>query len=108
MKNVTDVMEKVTVNKRRHVWERVLKLHEYHFEIKVCVDEIYSSHSSEEEKTCAFSDMYVNCRPESSWEHLTTLLYQEDEMTAVDQARPFLPPRGKLDYIDYHYLMLVI
>ena len=82
VKNVTDVMEKVTVNKRRQVWERVL--------------EIYSSHSSEEEKTHTFSDVYVNCHPESSWEHLTSLLYKEDEMTAVDQARSFLPPRGKL------------
>ena len=59
------------------------------------LEEIYSSHSSEKEKTHACSDVYVNCHPESSWEHLTSLLYREDEMTAVDQARPFLPPRGK-------------
>ena len=85
MKNVTDVMEKVIENKRRQLWERVLG-------IKVYVDKIYSSHSSEEEKTCACSDTYVNCRPGSSWEYLITL--KEDEMTAVDQARPFLPPRG--------------
>ena len=78
------------MNKRRRVWERALggggRSH---------ADEIYSSHSSEKEKTHACSDIYVNCRPESSWEHLTSLLYEEDEMTAVDQARPFLPPRGK-------------
>ena len=107
MKNVTNVMEKVTVNKRRHVWRRVLELTYRRSEIEGYVDEIYSSHSSEEERTHACSDTYVNCHPESSWEDLTTLLYEE-EMTAVDQARPFLPPRGKLDYVDYHYLMLVI
>ena len=101
-------MEKVTENKRRQLWKRVLKLPYRRSEIEGYVDEIYSSHSSEEEKTRACSDTYVNCRPESSWEHLTTLLYEEDEITAVDQARPFLPPRGKLDYVDYHYLMLVI
>ena len=101
MKNVTDVMEKVIENKRRRMWKRVLG-------IAVYVNEIYSSHSSEEEKTRACSDTYVNCCPESSWEHLTSLLYKKEEMTAMDQARPFLPPRGKLDYVDYHYLMLVI
>ena len=84
--NVTRVMEKVKVDKRRRVWEEVLR--------KGAVDEIYSSHFSEKEKTHACSDVYVNCRPESSWEHLTSVLYGEDEITAVDQARPFLPPRG--------------
>ena len=63
---------------------------------KWVVDNIYNSHSSEKEKTHACSDMYVNCRHQSSWEHLTSVLYEEDEMTAVDQARPFLPPRGML------------
>ena len=60
------------------------------------VDEIYNSHSNEKEKIHACSDMYVSCRPESSWEHLTSVLYKKDEITALDQARPFLPPRGKL------------
>ena len=108
MKNVTDVMEKVTENKRRRVWGRVLKLHDDHYEIDNYIDEIYNSHSSGEGRTHACSDTYVNSHPESSWEHLTSLLYEEDEMTAVDQARPFLPPRGKLDVVDYHYLILVM
>ena len=78
------------MDERRRVWERVLEWGERSPAYK-----IYSSHSSEKEKTRACSDIYANCRPESSWEHLTSLLYKEDEMTAVDQARPFLPPRGK-------------
>ena len=57
-------------------------------------DKIYSGHSTEEEKTHTCSDVYVNCRPESSWEHLTSRLYRADETAAVDQARPLLPPRG--------------
>ena len=78
------------MDKRRRVWGRVLDGGgESH------VDEIYSSHSSEKEKTRACSDIYINSRPESSWEHLTSLLYEGDEMTALDHARPFLPPRGK-------------
>ena len=84
------VMEKVVVDKRRQLWERVLN------STPEIVDEICSNHSSEKEKTHACSDVYVNCRPESSWKHLTSLLYEEDELTATDQARPFLPPRGKL------------
>ena len=87
--NVINVMEKVTEDKRRRVWEKVLG-------IDGKVDEIYSGHSSEKEKTHALSDIYVNCHPEPSWEYLTSVLYEEEEMTAVDQARPFLPPKGKL------------
>ena len=107
VEKVTEVMEKVKVDKRRQVWRRVLTWRraassmldilreslatrwEYSH-----VDQLYSSHSTEKEKTLSCSDTYVNCYPEASWEHLTTLLYEEDEMTAVDQTRPFLPPKG--------------
>ena len=99
VENVIDVMEKVTEDRRRQVWETVLKIMYYGYEqttrVYAYFDEIYRSHSSEREKTHACSDMYVNCHPESSWEHLTSHLYKEDEMTAVEQARTFLPPRGK-------------
>ena len=90
------------------MWGRVLKLHDYHYEIDSYIDEIYNSHSSKEGRAHACSDFYVNSHPESSWEHLTSLLYEEDEMTAVDQARSFLPPRGKLNFLDYHYVILVV
>ena len=113
---MTDVMEKVTEVKRRKVWGAVLRYkkrvlsrrgpdrilgpldYDESFDLvdPEILTEIYSSYSSEKEKTHACSDVYINCRPESSWEHLTSLLYREDELTAVDQARPFLPPRGKL------------
>jgi hypothetical protein len=88
VENVTDVIEKVTEDKKRQVWGTLLWIDDY-------VDEIYGSPSNEKEKMHVFSDVYVNCHPESCWEHLTSLLYEEDEKTAVDQARPFLPPRGK-------------
>ena len=89
------------MDKRRDVWERVLG-----WEGRSHVDEIYSSHSSKKEKTRACSDIYINSCPKSSWEHLTSLLYKEDKMTAVDQARPFLPPRGKW-ITNKQHLMLV-
>ena len=113
VENVTDVMEKVTEDKRRKVWGAVLKYGKYWrgqrgpdlprpllitspLTDPEILKEIYSSHSSEKERTHACSDVYVNCHPES-WEYLTSLLYKQDEMTAVDQARPFLPPRGKFN-----------
>ena len=89
------------MDKRRRVWERVLG-----GGVRSHVDEIYSNRSSEKEKTHACSDIYIKYHPESSWEHLTSLLYEGDEMTAVDQARPFLPPRGKWITSKQH-LMLV-
>ena len=88
------------MDKRRQVWERVLEYDhdEYEnyndYEISSLVDQVYSSQSTEEKKTLSCSDTYITCHPLSSWEHLNTLLYKEDEMTAVDQARPFLPHRG--------------
>ena len=89
VEKVADVLEKIEVDKRRQVWWRVLT-----WNGKSPVDQVYSSHSTEKEKTLSCSDTYVNCYPGSSWEHLTSQLYKEDEMTAVDQARPFLPPKG--------------
>ena len=123
VENVTDVMEKVTEVKRRQVWGAVLRYEKdwqwrrgpnsrslpsptLRSDPKVLI-EIYSSHSSEKEKTHACSDVYVNCRPESSWEHLTTLLYREDELTAVHQARPFLPPRGKIKHFTANWYVHV-
>ena len=83
------------------MWQRVLEKDDVEFSLLCApapgvVDEIYNTHSSEKEKIHACSDTYVNCHPESSWERLTSVLYEQDEMTALDQARPFLPPRGKL------------
>ena len=84
-------MEKVKIDKRKQVWENVLGWDV--FLERSHVEEIYSSHSSENERLHSGAYQYV-CKPDSSWEQLTSLLYEQDEMTAVDQARPFLPPRG--------------
>ena len=98
--NVSSVMGKVKVHERRKVWKEVLikenftMLHMPRSPIYDYSDTIYSGHSTEEEKTHTCSDVYVNCHPESSWEHLTSRLYRAGKMTALDQARPFLPPRG--------------
>ena len=82
-------MEKVKVDKRRQVWERVLT-----WGGESPVDQLYSSHSTEKEKKLSCSDTYVNAYPKATWEGLTSVLYEADETTAVDQARPLLPPKG--------------
>ena len=84
--NVTRVMEKVTVDKRRGVWEEILG--------KGAVEEIYSSHSSEEEKLHFCADTYVICKPDSSWEELVQKLYNCIEMAAAKEAKAFLQQRG--------------
>ena len=98
--NVSSVMGKVKVYNRREVWKELITKEDFSnffippSPIDDYSDKIYSGHSPEEEKTHTCSDVYVNCHPESSWEHLTSRLYRAGQMTALDQARPFLPPRG--------------
>ena len=86
--NVTRTMEKVTEDKRRRVWEKVLS--------KGAVEQIYSSHSSEEEKLRSCADIYVTCKPDSSWEKLVQRLYYEfGEMAAAKEAKGFLQQKGR-------------
>ena len=80
--NVTRAMEKVKVGKRRELWQKVLSWE--------AVREIYSSHSSEEEKLRSCGDIYVTCAPDSSWEKLVRRLYDYDEMAAAKEAKAFL------------------
>ena len=84
--NVTKAVEKVTLKKRRRVWERVLG--------EGAVEEIYSSHSSEEEKLRSCADIYVTCKPDSSWEGFFRRLYDCDEMAAAKEAKAFLQQKG--------------
>ena len=84
------------------MWEKVLKREYWPAESlslttkpSSYIDEVYTKYTSGKEKLHVLADVYISCRPESSWEHLTSVLYEEDEITAVDEARPFLPPRGK-------------
>ena len=86
--NVTGVMEKVTDGGRKKVWSRCLG-----YDLFV---DINSKCSSEKELLHTCSDIYVNCRPYSSWEDLARVLYQKVETAAVEEVRSYLNPRGKL------------
>ena len=61
---------------------------------KGAVEEIYSSHSSEEEKLHSCADTYVTCKPGSSWEQLALALYTYGEMAAAKEAKAFLQYKG--------------
>ena len=86
MKNVTRAMEKVTVNKRRRVWEGVLGWG--------VVAEIYSSHSSEKERlrSCAG---HIVCKHDASLKDLAQRLYDYKEMAAAKEAKVFLQHKGR-------------
>ena len=84
--NVSGAMEKVTVDKRRRVWESVLSWG--------VVDEIYSSHSSEEEKLHSCADTYVTCKPGSSWEEFVQKLLNCGEVVAAKESKAFLQHKG--------------
>ena len=98
--SLVGVMEKVTSDegRRRNVWERV-----WEFEWRVSfmyttttttpftyLDEVYTKYTTDEEKTHALADVYINSRPESSWQHLVQTLYGEGELAAVKEAKLFL------------------
>ena len=96
VENVANVMENITVDWRKKVWKSIFRTSILEMGAESYLKKVYSSDSTEKDKTLACSDVYVHSQPNSSWEHLTSVLYEEDEMAAVDQARPFLPPRGEL------------
>ena len=86
LENVSGAMEKVSVDKRRRVWEEVLE--------RGAVEEIYNSHSSEEEKLHSCANSYIS-KPDSSWEDLVELLYMYGEMAAAKKAKSFLQQKGE-------------
>ena len=87
VENVARAMEKVTVDKRREVWEGVL------FEDPVKV--IYSSHPSEDERLHSCADTYVTCAPNSSWEILIHKLYEYGELAAIKEAKNSIQQKSK-------------
>ena len=89
VESLVGVMEKVTSDegRRRKVWEGVLKLG---YTPPSYLDEVYLKYSTAEEKTHALADIYVNIRPDSSWQHLVQTLYKESELAAAKEAKPFL------------------
>ena len=92
--SLVGVMEKVTSDegRRRKVWEKVLDW-EYYTPYSY-LDEVYTKYTTDKEKTHALADVYVNSRPESSWQHLVQTLYAKGELAAAKEAKSFLQHNG--------------
>ena len=88
VENVVGVMEKVTDDGRVNVRSRLISSDWF--------KDITSKYSNEKEILHMSSDVYVNCRHDSSWEYLARVLYYELEIAAVEEVRSYLNPRGKL------------
>ena len=89
VENVVSVMKNVAVERREKVWscsDIVPGLQ---------LEEIYWMYSTEEQRTHACADVYVNFHPHSSWTHLCQELYEENEMTAARKAKTFIPQTGE-------------
>ena len=87
-------MEKVTSDegRRREVWEKVLWRGGH--TPSSYLDEVYTKYTTDKEKTHALADVYVNSRPESSWQHLVQTLYVKGELAAAKEAKSFLQQNG--------------
>ena len=59
------------------------------------VEEIYSSHSSEEERLQYCSETYVTAKVNSSWEDLVKKLYLHGELAAAKKAKTFQQQKGE-------------
>ena len=95
--NLVGVMNEVTSDKerRRDLWGEVLDCDDYY--PASYVDEVYTK-STSDEVTQTLADVYINSRPESSWQHLLDTLYRWGEMAAAKKAKSFLPQNGGLYY----------
>ena len=94
MESLVGVMKKMTSDegRRKEVWGRVLDLEGA--TPSSYLDEVYSKYTMAEEKTHALADVYVNVKPESSWQHLVLTLYAESELAAAKEAESFLQQNG--------------
>ena len=88
VENVVGVMEMVAVERRKEVWSGW-------FVLDPQVKEVYQKYSTEEQRTHACADIYVNCSPDSSWTDLCQRLYWGNEMTAAREAKTFIPQTGE-------------
>ena len=89
MENVAGVMEKVAVERRKEVWLWGDIVPDPQLE------ETYKKYSTEEQRIHACADIYINCRPDSSWTHLHKGLYWRNEMTGARKAKTFIPQTGE-------------
>jgi hypothetical protein len=84
VENVLVVMEKVTDGR---IWRRLIR--------SAILEDISSKCSTERELVNTCADIYVNCKPESSWKEVSLALHREGETAAVEEVRSYLNPTGR-------------
>ena len=83
--NVSHIMEKVKEELRPQVWE----------DLSPAIRGIIKAEKYSNEREHEYADLYVNCKFNSSWEHLAKTLYRHHQVAAVEEVRSYLPPRGE-------------
>ena len=53
-----------------------------------------TKYKTEEAKMSVLADVYVNSRPESSWEHLVRDFYESGELEEAKEMKSFLQQNG--------------
>ena len=82
-------MEKVKGELRPQIWE----------ELSPAIERVIEREGYSSEKDPTYADLYANCKPDSSWEHLARSLYRHHQVAAVEEVRSYLPPRGEPDIL---------
>ena len=75
------------------VWEKVLEWGAHTPDSYL--DEMDTKYTTEKEKTNVLADVYINSRPDSSWQHLVETLYKNNEVAAAREAKSFLQQNGE-------------
>ena len=87
VENMNRIMAKVEPKERMEVYMRVFS--------DLIIMNIQKQYWKNSEREMAFVDAYVNCDPTLSWHELAKVLYHLHHVAAVEEVRPYLPPRGK-------------
>ena len=77
----------MTDGRAKEVWGRLIG--------STVLEDISSKCSTERELVNTCVDIYVNYKPDSSWEEVARGLYYEGETAAVEEVRSYLSPRGR-------------
>ena len=93
IENLVGVMRKLQPDQRREVWGKVLGW-DCEWIPESLLNEVYVKHTTDEEKAHVLADVYINIRPESSWQDLLKTLYDEGELAAAKEAKSFLQQAG--------------
>ena len=92
--NVTRVIEKMESEHREILWKNLLSLS------IGSIFEVIQQRYSPEERESVRVDIYVNCNPRSSWEHLAKELYYHQQDIALGEIKFYLPPRGEFIFLN--------